>query len=129
VRDLNQLYLREPALYEVDYNWEGFQWIDFQDTDNSLISFFRQAKNRGDVVVFACNFTPVPRQKYRLGVPLSGFYREVLNSDSETYGGSNLGNLGGVRAEDLTWHGQPYSIEVTFPPLSVTVFKREGDGE
>jgi 1,4-alpha-glucan branching enzyme len=128
VRDLNHLYVHEPALFEVDYNWEGFQWIDFQDTDQSLISFFRRAKTQDEIMVFACNFTPVPRENYRLGVPLPGFYREVLNSDSEAYGGSNLGNLGGMRAEEKSWHGQPYSIVATFPPLAVTVFKREGDG-
>jgi 1,4-alpha-glucan branching enzyme len=127
VRDLNRLYCGEPALYEVDYNWEGFQWIDFQDNDNSLISFSRRAKNRDEVVIFACNFTPVPRENYRVGVPLPGFYREVLNSDSEIYGGSNLGNLGGVHAEERPWHGQPYSISIVFPPLAVTAFKREAN--
>jgi 1,4-alpha-glucan branching enzyme len=125
VRDLNQLYRREPALYEVDYSWEGFQWIDFQDSDASLISFFRRAKNQNEVVVFACNFTPVPRENYRLGVPLPGFYREVLNSDGEMYGGSNRGNYGGVRSEKKPWHGQPHSIIISFPPLAVVVFKRE----
>ena len=125
VRDLNHLYRREPALYEVDYSWEGFQWIDFQDADISLISYFRRGKKPEDIVVFACNFTPVPRTNYRLGVPLPGLYREILNSDSETYGGSNMGNYGGVHSEDKPWHGQPHSMVVTFPPLAVVVFKRE----
>jgi 1,4-alpha-glucan branching enzyme len=125
IRDLNYLYVREPALYEVDYSWEGFQWIDFQDSDASLISFFRRAKNQNEIVVFACNFTPVPRLDYRLGVPLPGFYREVLNSDSEAYGGSNLGNYGGVQAEAKPWHGQPHSILIAFPPLATLIFKRE----
>ncbi|MDZ7288332.1 MAG: 1,4-alpha-glucan branching protein GlgB [candidate division KSB1 bacterium] len=124
VKDLNRLYRSEPALYEVDYSWEGFQWIDFQDKDASLVSFFRRGKNPNEVLVFACNFTPVPRVKYRIGLPLPGFYREVLNSDSEHYWGSNMGNEGGVMAEELPWHNQPYSAEITFPPLAVVVFKR-----
>lgn len=125
VRDLNHLYRREPALYEVDYSWEGFQWIDFQDSDASLISFFRRGKNPQEVVVCACNFTPVPRENYRLGVPLPGFYREVLNSDAAIYGGSNMGNYGGMKSEAKPWHGQPHSIVITFPPLAVVVLKRE----
>jgi len=125
VKDLNALYRREPALHEVDYSWEGFQWIDFQDADASLISFFRRGKNPDEVIVFACNFTPLLREKYRIGLPLSGFYREVLNSDSEYYWGSNAGNEGGVKAEERPSHNQPYSAEITFPPLAVVVFKRE----
>jgi len=124
VKDLNQLYRHEPALYEVDYTWEGFQWIDFQDQDASLISFFRRGKNSDDVLVFACNFTPIPRTNYRIGLPLPGFYQEVLNSDSEHYGGSNMGNQGGVTAEEVPSHNQLYSAEITFPPLAVVVFKR-----
>jgi 1,4-alpha-glucan branching enzyme len=124
VKDLNQLYRNEPALYEVDYSWEGFQWIDFQDQDASLISFFRRGKNPDEVLVFACNFTPVPRTHYRIGLPLAGFYREVLNSDSAYYGGSNMGNGGGVTAEEKPWHNQLFSAEITFPPLAVMVFKR-----
>jgi 1,4-alpha-glucan branching enzyme len=129
VRDLNQLYRREPALHEVDYSWEGFQWIDFQDTDRSLVSFFRRSKSRSggteEVLVFACNFTPEPRRNYRIGLPLPGFYREALNTDSEHYWGSNLGNAGGVTAEEIPSHGQPYSAAITFPPLAVVVFKCE----
>ncbi|MCI0697021.1 1,4-alpha-glucan branching protein GlgB [candidate division KSB1 bacterium] len=124
VKDLNRLYRHEPALYEVDYSWEGFQWIDFQDQDASLISFFRRGKNADDVLVFACNFTPIPRANYRIGLPLPGFYQEVLNSDSAHYGGSNMGNSGGVTAEAEPWHNQPFSAEITFPPLAVVVFKR-----
>jgi 1,4-alpha-glucan branching enzyme len=124
VKDLNQLYRNEPALHEVDYSWEGFQWIDFQDQDASLISFFRRGKNPDDVVVVACNFTPIPRTNYRIGLPLAGFYQEVLNSDSEHYGGSNMGNNGGVTAEEIPSHNQLYSAEITFPPLAVVVFKR-----
>jgi len=125
VKDLNALYRREPALHEVDYSWEGFQWIDFQDADASLVSFFRRGKNPNEVIVFACNFTPLLRENYRIGLPRSGFYREVLNSDSEYYWGSNAGNGGGVTAEERPSHNQPYSAEITFPPLAVVIFKRE----
>jgi len=125
VKDLNAFYRREPALHEVDYSWEGFQWIDFQDADASLISFFRRGKNPDDVIVFACNFTPLLRENYRIGLPLPGFYREVLNSDSEYYWGSNAGNEGGVTAEEIPSHSLPYSAEITFPPLAVVIFKRE----
>ncbi len=123
MKDLNHLYRSEPALYEVDYHWEGFQWIDFSDTQQSLISFIRRGKSNDEALVFVCNFTPVPRQGYRIGVPLLGFYQELLNSDSEIYGGSNIGNRGGVHAEEVSHHGQPYSIMIEFPPLATVVFK------
>jgi len=129
VKELNRLYLSEPALHEVDYSWEGFQWIDFQDTDRSLISFFRRGKNPEEVLVFACNFTPEPRPNYRIGLPLAGFYREVLNSDSEYFWGSNIGNDGGVTAEAIPSHNLPHSAAITFPPLAVVVFKREKPAE
>ena len=123
VKDLNHLYRSEPALYEVDYNWEGFQWIDFSDTQQSLISFIRRGKSNDEALVFVCNFTPVPRKEYRIGVPLLGFYQELLNSDSEHYGGSNVGNHGGIHAQETPHHGQPYSIVIEFPPLATVVFK------
>ncbi|MDZ7268030.1 MAG: 1,4-alpha-glucan branching protein GlgB [candidate division KSB1 bacterium] len=123
VKDLNALYRREPALYEIDYSWEGFQWIDFQDFDASLISFLRRGKNPDEVLIFACNFTPVPRPNYRIGVPFLTCYQEILNSDSAHYGGSNVGNAGEVHAQQQPHHNQPYSMEITFPPLAVLVFK------
>ncbi|MGH7490923.1 MAG: 1,4-alpha-glucan branching protein GlgB [bacterium] len=123
VKDLNHLYRSEPALYEVDYSWEGFQWIDFSDAQSSLISFLRYGKAREEVIVCACNFTPQPRLGYRLGVPMPGFYQELLNSDSAHYGGSNIGNAGGIHTEEITQHNQPYSIAIEFPPLAVIVFK------
>ncbi len=125
VRDLNFFYRTEPALYEVDYHHSGFEWIDFSDAEQSIVSFIRRAKKRENFLVFVCNFTPVPRQRYRIGVPEPGFYREVLNSDSEIYGGSNMGNLGGVEAVPNPIHGRPFSLELTLPPLSVLIFKRE----
>ena len=123
VRDLNWLYRNEPALYEIDYDWTGFQWIDINDTENSVISFLRKARDSNNQVVCVCNFTPVPRHGYRIGVPTLGHYRELLNSDAETYGGSNLGNGGGVMAEPIAAHGFPNSVVLTLPPLSVLYFK------
>jgi 1,4-alpha-glucan branching enzyme len=123
VRDLNWLYRNEPALYEVDFDWTGFQWIDFSDAEHSVISFIRRSKDPGNLVVCVCNFTPVPRHQYRIGVPAPGWYRELLNSDAALYGGSNTGNGGGVQAEPLPCHGLPFSISLTLPPLGVLFFK------
>ncbi len=127
VKDLNHLYQAERALYEVDFGWEGFQWIDLHDVDQSAISFLRRAKAEDPAVaefmVVAANFTPVPREGYRVGVPAPGFYRELLNSDSDAYGGSNMGNKGGLPADAIPWQGQPYSILITLPPLGVVYFK------
>ncbi|GJL57957.1 MAG: 1,4-alpha-glucan branching enzyme GlgB [Nitrospirales bacterium] len=123
VADLNRLYASQPALHQVDYDWTGFQWIDLHDSDHSTLTYFRRAKNPSDIVVCALNLTPVPREAYRMGVPTSGYYRELLNSDSEAYGGSNMGNAGGVQAEDMPWHGQPFSVVITLPPLAAVFFK------
>lgn len=123
VKDLNHLYRSEPALYEVDFNYWGFEWIDFRDSEQSIISFIRRSKAPDDFLIFVCNFTPLPRFNYRMGVPKSGFYKEILNSDSSEYWGSNLGNSGGVPAEEIPWHGRPYSMNITLPPLATIVFK------
>ena len=123
VSDLNWLYQSEPALYQIDFDWQGFQWIDLHDSDNSTLTYIRYAKDQADHIVCACNFTPVPREKYRMGVPRGGAYRELLNSDSEIYGGSNMGNGGHVQADPIPWHDQPFSLLVTLPPLSVVFFK------
>ena len=129
VRDLNRLYTTEAALHEVDFSWEGFQWIDLHDVDQSALSFLRRAKAadpaNAETVVVAANFTPIPREGYRVGVPAPGFYRELLNSDSEAYGGSNVGNKGGLPADAIPWQGQPNSILITLPPLAVVYFKLE----
>jgi 1,4-alpha-glucan branching enzyme len=125
VQDLNGLYRSQPALYQVDFAPAGFEWIDFHDWEQSTVCFLRRSRDPNDFVVVACNFTPEPRQRYRVGVPESGFYRELLNSDSEHYGGSNLGNSGGVEAELIPWHGRPYSIAITLPPLAVVFFKKQ----
>ncbi|MBI4684196.1 MAG: 1,4-alpha-glucan branching protein GlgB [Nitrospirae bacterium] len=123
MKDINRLYLSEPSLYEIDFNYLGFEWIDFHDSEQSTISFLRRAKNSEDILIFVYNFTPVPRYDYRIGVPQSGFYKEILNSDAAVYLGSNIGNSGGVSAEDIPSHGNPYSINITLPPLAVVVFK------
>jgi 1,4-alpha-glucan branching enzyme len=128
VKALNRLYAAEPALHELDFSWEGFQWIDLHDVDNSIVSFLRRAREAKDFVVVVANFTPVPREGYRVGVPESGFYREIMNSDSTFYGGSNLGNAGGLPSEPTPWQGQPHSIMVTVPPLAVTLFKPQRAG-
>jgi 1,4-alpha-glucan branching enzyme len=121
---LNRIYVSEPALYEVDFSWEGFQWIDFHDVDNSIISFIRRAGDPNDSIIVVANFTPVVRQGYRVGVSAPGFYKELLNSDSECYGGSNVVNLDGVSSEPTPYQGQPYSIALTLPPLGVIFLKR-----
>jgi len=107
----------------VDFSWEGFQWIDPHDVDKSIVSFLRRAKDSDDFIVVVANFTPVVRGGYRVGVPASGFYRELLNSDSENYGGSNVGNRGGLPSDEIPWQGQPYSVLLTLPPLGVVLLK------
>jgi 1,4-alpha-glucan branching enzyme len=125
VRELNALYRSEPSLYQVDDDFRGFEWIDFHDVESSVISFVRYAQNRDDFIVFVCNFTPVPRLNYRIGVPKAGGYREILNSDAEMFGGSNMGNGGYVAAEPTASHGRPASVSLTLPPLAVIALKPE----
>jgi 1,4-alpha-glucan branching enzyme len=123
VKELNRLYRSEPALFEIDFHHTGFEWVDFHDADNSVIAFLRRADD-GSFILFCCNFTPVPREKYRFGVPDEGFYQEILNSDSEMFGGSNMGNGGLVSTEPIPSHGRPFSVSVTLPPLAIVAFKR-----
>ena len=125
VRDLNRLHRTEPALHELDFDRAGFAWIDCADWEQSVVSFVRRARDADDCVVVACNFTPVPRRAYRVGVPRPGFYRELVNTDAAVYGGGDLGNEGGVGAEATPWQGQPHSILVTLPPLAVLFLKPE----
>ncbi len=122
VAELNRLYRATPALYEVDFHYTGFEWIDFHDVEASVISFVRRAENPSDFVVVACNFTPVPRFGYRIGVPEAGEYREIFNTDSSMFGGSNVGNLGCVTAADGPFQGRPASMPIVLPPLGVVVF-------
>jgi 1,4-alpha-glucan branching enzyme len=123
VRDLNRLYREEPALYEYDLNPAGYEWIDGSDADQSALSFLRRGKTTETVVLVVCNFTPVPRCGYRVGVPRSGVWQEVLNSDATAYGGSGLGNQGQVEAEAIASHGRPHSLKITLPPLAVVFFR------
>ena len=124
VRDLNMLYQREPALSELDYDFAGFSWIDPHDLDNSVVSFMRRSKDVADTLVFVCNFTPVPRHGYRLGVPDPGEYYELINSDANRYGGSGLENLQPMPSGPVFWQACPHSIILTLPPLSTVALKR-----
>ena len=125
VRELNRLTRSVPALYENDFGWDGFEWIDFHDSDQSLISFLRRGRNPDDAVICVFNFTPTPREGYRVGVPRGGVYREIFNSDSSFFWGSDMGNAGAVPAEPTPWQGRDFSIEVTVPPLSGVYFRLE----
>ncbi len=118
VRDLNHFYRNEKALYELEFSHNGFEWIDFSDWENSIISFIRRGLTTDRIVLVVCNFTPVPRFNYRIGVPRRGFWREVLNSDGIEYGGSGIKNIEDLKAEDIPYHGRPFSISITLPPLS-----------
>ena len=124
VQHLNYIYKNEPALWQLDNTYDGFDWIDFHDAENSVVSFLRKSQE-GEMVVFIVNATPVVRYNYRLGVPESGFYREVINTDGETYGGSNVGNLGGVQSEAREWMGRQHSILIHLPPLATVALKLE----
>jgi 1,4-alpha-glucan branching enzyme len=124
VQDLNRTYQQERSLHEVDFDGSGFSWIDCHDSENSVISLIRRARDAHDFTVMVAGFTPVPRLDYRIGVPEAGWYRELLNSDSEIYGGSNLGNGGGVPSEPEPSHGFEHSIRVTIPPLGFVLFKK-----
>jgi 1,4-alpha-glucan branching enzyme len=123
VQDLNRLYREEPALHELDCSPAGFEWIDANDSQQSVLSFLRRGKSPDDDILVLCNFTPVPRHDYRIGVPRAGGWTELLNSDASIYGGSGLGNLGQVEAAPIAWHGRPATIRVTLPPLAVVFFR------
>jgi len=125
VQDLNHFYRTEPALYELDFDPAGFEWIDCDDSDSSVISFLRRGGTREDSILVVCNFTPVVRSGYRLGVPSDGFWKEILNSDSPIYGGSGQGNLGGCEAEPIPCHRRPYSLNLTLPPLAALFFQKK----
>jgi glycogen branching enzyme (EC 2.4.1.18) len=126
VRDLNRVYRACPALHELDFDPAGFAWENCHDSDQSVLSFFRKDKEGRSVLVI-CNFTPVPRENYAVGVGVDGFWREVLNSDGSMYGGSGMGNMGQVRAEPIPVHGQPYSLNLVLPPLGVLYFQPGGE--
>jgi 1,4-alpha-glucan branching enzyme len=121
-RDLNRLYRDQPSLHVLDFDPAGFQWLDCNDADHSVYSFLRRAAD-GQCTIAVMNFTPVPRHGYRVGVPAPGYFREILNTDSSLYGGSNSGNGGGVHSESQPWMDQPHSLVLTLPPLAGVLLK------
>jgi 1,4-alpha-glucan branching enzyme len=119
VADIQRVYRTSPALYQVDFDWQGFEWLESHDNENSVFAFLRRAQDPNDMLLVVANFTPVVRYGYRVGVPTGGPWREVLNTDSSLYAGSNVGNAGLVWAADEPWSGQPHSLPLTLPPLGV----------
>src|SRR5215472_563461 len=124
VEQLNQLYREEPAMHQIETEPDGFEWVDCNDTSASVISLLRKSKHPEETILIVCNFTPVPRESYRVGVPAGGFWRELLNSDATDYAGSGVGNKGGVEAEEIAAHGRPHSLSLTLPPLGALFLKR-----
>jgi 1,4-alpha-glucan branching enzyme len=123
VEDLNRFYLGQPALYELDFEQAGFEWIDCNDVEHSVVSLMRKGRSPDELLVVVCNFTPTTHFNYRIGVPQPGFWRELLNSDAREYGGTSQGNLGGREAAPIPLHGRPYSLTITLPPLAIVFFK------
>jgi 1,4-alpha-glucan branching enzyme len=123
VRDLNACYREQPALHALDAEPSGFEWIDCSDADQSILCYLRKGPVPSEAIVAVCNFTPVVRHAYRVGVPWGGRWEELLNSDAAIYGGSSQGNFGGVEAARQPWHGRPFSVELTLPPLGIVVLK------
>jgi 1,4-alpha-glucan branching enzyme len=123
VKDLNRLYCSNPAMHQFDCSTEGFQWIDCDDSDGSTFSFIRRSSEQDDFFIVVLNFTAAVREKFRVGVPSSGFYREAFNTDSEIYGGSNVGNDGGVYSDPIASHHFEDSLSITLPPLATVVFR------
>jgi len=128
VKDLNRLYRDEQCLHELDFHPDGFEWIDCSDSQGSILNLLRKGRSTGDILLVALNFTPVSRFNYRVGVPRGGYWRELLNSDAREYGGSSHGNLGGVEASPISFHGRPCSLPLTLPPLGAVFFKSEENG-
>jgi 1,4-alpha-glucan branching enzyme len=123
VKDLNSALIHNPPLYELDFAQDGFQWIDCSDWQKSVVAFLRKGERDDEFVLVVANFTPVPRDCYRIGVPVGGFWAEMLNSDATAYGGSGMGNAGGMDADAYPSHGHGYSLPLTLPPLGIIVFK------
>lgn len=122
-RALNKFYLDNKALWQVDFDWNGFRWIDCNDNDNSVISFIRKAEDDADYVIVICNFTPEVHHNYRIGVPATGAYVEVFNSDAEEFGGSGVKNPVALQPENFPWHNSGHSIQLTIPPLATIYLK------
>src|SRR3984893_18334833 len=123
-RELNLFYRENPALYEVDFHYSGFEWIDFHDVENSVIAFLRKATDPNDFLLICCSFTPVVRKGYEFGVPFAGIYDDVFNTDAECFGGGNVTNGGGIVSRPVERHGRSDSISITLPPLAVIAFRR-----
>lgn len=123
VEDLNRFYRGQPALYDLDREQAGFEWIDCNDVERSVVSLIRKGHSSDDSLIIVCNFTPTTHSNYQIGVPQPGFWRELLNSDAREYGGSGQGNLGGVEAAPIPLHGRPYSLTFTLPPLAAIFFR------
>jgi 1,4-alpha-glucan branching enzyme len=120
---LNKFYCENKAFWQVDFDWNGFQWIDCNDNDNSIVSFIRKAKDSEDYIIAVCNFTPEVRIGYRIGVPDKGAYVEVFNSDNEEFGGSGVKNEGDLWTQEVAWHNRSQSIEIRVPPLATIYLK------
>ena len=127
VKELNRTYRTEKALYELDFDPAGFEWIDCNDTQQSTLSLIRKSRSTSEIMLTVLNFTPTPRYNYQVGVPRGGLWQEILNSDAEEYGGSGHGNFGGIEAVPIEIHGGPYSLKLTLPPLGAVFFKSEGE--
>jgi len=123
MEQLNRFYRSEPGMHVLDNNPAGFEWVDANDNATSTVSLLRKSENPQDTVLVICNFTPVPRTGYRVGVPHGGYWREMLNSDAREYAGSGIGNMGGVHADESPVHGRPFSLKLTLPPLAALFFK------
>jgi 1,4-alpha-glucan branching enzyme len=123
VSELNRLYKSNESLHQVEFSWDGFEWIDLHDSDNSTLSFLRKARDPRDTIICVFNLTPVPRYDYRLGVPYPGEYELILNSDADVFGGSNTHNLQYVSSQDIHWHGRNQSIPVSVPPLGALYYR------
>jgi len=122
IQDLNRFYRSEPALHELDCDPAGFEWIDCRDAESSIVILLRKGRGDGRVVLVTCNFTPVARPNYRVGVPRGGTWKEALNSDAKYYGGSGMGNMGEVEAAPVPCHGRRFSLSLTLPPLAILFF-------
>jgi 1,4-alpha-glucan branching enzyme len=125
VADLNKLLVQEAALNQLDLSPDGFEWINVHDAEHSVFAFLRKARDPKDSLLIVANCTPVPRPGYRVGVPEGGFWKEILNTDAEVYGGSNTGTAGGAQSEFQAWDDRPHSLSLTLPPLGLLILKRQ----
>ena len=126
MRDLNHFYREQPAMHQLDFSDKGFEWVDFHDAENSVVTFIRKGSDPNDMILVACNFTPVPRENYIVGVPRGGRWLELLNSDAECYGGAGFGNAGHVDSAPVPAQGKYHSLDLTLPPLGVLYLKPDG---